>query len=260
MYEITTFYKFLDLSGSDLQALKANILDQMVVLSIRGTIILAPEGINATVASSPEQMRAFIKSLDAILGIKLEARSTFSKVLPFKAAKVKVRQEIVTFGHNVDFSAASGTHISPEEWNDIIKKDGVVLIDTRNDYEFKIGTFEGAVNPATERFSDLPKFVEKNLDPDRHKNVAMFCTGGVRCEKFAPYLIAKGFENVYQLEGGILNYLASVPKEEQLWQGECFVFDERISVDADLQPGSSTDHSFYKGKSKVSDEKPNGGQ
>lgn len=260
MYEITTFYKFLDLSGSDLQALRVNMLDQMAALSIRGTIILAPEGINATVASSPEQIRSFIKSLDTTLGIKLEARSTLSKALPFKVSKVKIRSEIVTFGHNVDLSSAAGTHVSPEEWNDIIKKDGVVLIDTRNDYEFKIGTFEGAVNPATERFSDLPKFVEKNLDPDRHKNVAMFCTGGVRCEKFAPYLIAKGFENIYQLEGGILNYLASVPKEEHLWQGECFVFDERVSVNTDLQPGSATDHSFYKGKSNGPDEKPNGGR
>jgi UPF0176 protein len=150
----------------------------------------------------------------------------------------------VTLKQRVELEKGLGTHVSPREWNEIIRDEEVFVLDTRNDYEFQVGTFKGAVNPKTEKFSDLPKFVEENLNPEKHKKVAMFCTGGIRCEKFAPFMKQIGFENVYQLEGGILKYLEEVPEEESLWQGECYVFDLRVSVDENLQKGNARDFSI----------------
>jgi len=138
--------------------------------------------------------------------------------------------------------------VSPAEWNEIISDPTTFVLDTRNDYEFKTGSFAGAVNPETSKFSELPEFVEKHLDPERHKRIAMFCTGGIRCEKFAPYLKERGFEEVYQLRGGILKYLETMPLEESRWQGECFVFDDRVTVNSNLEKGSSADMSQDKAR------------
>lgn len=246
--QIITFYEFRDLSRSDLAVLRGELFDLMKQYSVLGTIIIAKEGFNGTVCAPVEMVDDFVKRAGGILGAKLECKSSFNREAPFKTRKVKIKREIVTFGEHVDVSLGHGTHLSPAEWNDLIKRDDIFLLDTRNDYEYKSGSFIGAVNPETEKFSDLPAFVSRNLDPEKHPSVAVFCTGGIRCEKVAPYLLAKGFKNVYQLEGGILKYLETVPTDEQLWQGECFVFDERVSVDGELKPGSSPDHSYSKGK------------
>ena len=143
---------------------------------------------------------------------------------------MRVKPEIVTLKRTVDLDLSEGTKVSPAEWNEIISDEDVYVLDTRNEYEVEFGTFAGAVDPKTRKFSDLPQFVAENLDPAKHRRVAMFCTGGIRCEKFAPYMKGLGFEEVYQLEGGILRYLEEVPADESLWQGECFVFDGRIAV------------------------------
>ena len=154
---------------------------------------------------------------------------------------VRIKPEIVTLKLRVEIEKGIGTHVSPRRFNEILRDEEVLLLDTRNDYECQVGTFKNAVNPRTEKFSDLPRFVAENLDPKKHKKVAMFCTGGIRCEKFAPLMKQLGFENVYQLEGGILKYLEEIPEPESLWEGECFVFDERISVDGNLRKGNAAD-------------------
>jgi UPF0176 protein len=154
---------------------------------------------------------------------------------------VKVKPEIVTLKQKVEIERGAGTHVSPRKWNELLRDEEVFVLDTRNDYEFQVGSFRRAVNPKTEKFSDLPRFVEENLDPEKHKKVAVFCTGGIRCEKFAPFLKQRGFAEVYQLEGGILKYLEEIPEPESLWDGECFVFDLRVSVDENLKKGTAPD-------------------
>jgi UPF0176 protein len=156
---------------------------------------------------------------------------------------VKIKPEIVTLKQQVDISLGQGTHVKPADWNDLIADPETLVLDARNEYEFLSGTFHNAVDPHIDKFSELPEYVAKNLDPDKHKRVAMFCTGGIRCEKFAPYMKQIGFGDVYQLEGGILKYLEEVPADESLWEGECFVFDERITVGPDLEKGVGPDHS-----------------
>ncbi|KZX83117.1 hypothetical protein A3717_34925, partial [Alcanivorax sp. HI0013] len=157
---------------------------------------------------------------------------------PFLRTKVKLKKEIVTMGvEGIDPNRTVGTYLSPQEWNAVISDPETLLIDTRNDYEVEVGTFKGAINPETRTFREFPEYVKETLDPARHKKVAMFCTGGIRCEKSTAYLKEQGFEEVYHLKGGILKYLEEMPKEESLWEGECFVFDERVTVDHDLNPG-----------------------
>ena len=170
-------------------------------------------------------------------------KSSFHDAAPFRKIDVKIKPEIVTLKRPVDMSLGAGTHVSADAWNELISDPETFVLDTRNHYEFDTGTFANAVDPNTTKFSELPDFVEGNLDPEKHKRIAMFCTGGIRCEKFAPYLKGVGFEEVYQLDGGILKYLEVVAPEESLWQGECFVFDERVSIDHQLQKGEAPDHS-----------------
>ena len=240
--QIITFYEFKRLEN--LPEIQSRLKTAMREHSILGTIILADEGFNATVSGAPENIDAFVPLLKEILGTGIKFKSSFHEESPFRRIFVKIKPEIVTLKKEVALEKGIGTHVSPAEWNEIIRAEDVFVLDTRNDYEYAIGTFERAVNPKTEKFSDLPKFVEENLDPAKHKKVAMFCTGGIRCEKFAPYLKGKGFENVYQLEGGILKYLEEVPEAESLWQGECYVFDLRVSVDENLQKGNARDLSL----------------
>ncbi len=161
-------------------------------------------------------------------------------------SKVKIKKEIVTLRKDVKISLGAGTHVSNEEWNRLLKDPETILIDTRNDYEYRVGTFRGAINPQISSFSELPEFVENHLDSSKEPKIAMFCTGGIRCEKFAPYLVERGFKNVFQLDGGILRYLEETPSGESLWEGECFVFDERITVDRDLNQGTAEDFSSAK--------------
>ena len=240
-YKIATFYKFLDLRGVDLSGLRNGVCRSMREREIVGTVILAAEGINSTVCGRSGDIDRFVEQLSTTLKANLEPKYSYAEIPPFRKIDVKVKPEIVTLKREVDIELGRGTHVQPSDWNQIISDPEVVVLDTRNDYEFRTGTFERALNPGTEKFSELPQYVAENLDPEKHKKIAMFCTGGIRCEKFAPYMRSLGFENVYQLEGGILKYLEEVPADEQRWRGECYVFDTRVNVDNALNPGNSSD-------------------
>lgn len=244
MIEIISFYEFKDMTTlGDLAEVKAHLRASFLETNIRGTIIIASEGFNGMVCGSSNAVGSFIGGAERILNTQLRPKYSHAETAPFRKIDIKIKPEIVTLKKPVDMSLAQGTHVKSADWNAIIADPDTFVLDTRNHYEYETGTFQNAVDPQTTKFSDLPSFVEKNLDPEMHKNVAMFCTGGIRCEKFAPFMKQLGFENVYQLEGGILKYLEEVPAEESLWQGECFVFDERVTVDHALKKGSQPDHS-----------------
>ena len=215
------------------------LLKLMAEQSVRGTLLLAPEGINGTIAGSRQgvdAVLAFLRRDERFAAI--EAKESLVDEVPFHRGKVKLKQEIVTMGvPDIDPRYNAGTYVDATDWNDLLANPDVVLVDTRNDYEYRIGSFRNAVNPATASFREFPEFVRQHLDPQRHRKVAMFCTGGIRCEKSTAYLKQQGFDEVYHLKGGILKYLEEVPREESLWEGECFVFDHRVTVDHDLQPG-----------------------
>lgn len=243
-FQIIAFYEFKDmLSLGVLAEMKSRLKDVFISTGVRGTIILAEEGYNGMVCGDREQISLFVCEAERILKTTLVYKVSFHEEPPFRKIDVKVKPEIVTLRQPVDITLGDGTHVKSEHWNELISDPNTLVLDARNDYEFHTGTFRGAINPNTEKFSDLPDFVARNLDPQRHKRVAMFCTGGIRCEKFAPYLKQMGFEEVFQLEGGILKYLEEVPIDQTLWEGECYVFDERVTVDANLQKGSVTDFS-----------------
>lgn len=241
-YKIITFYEFKDMSSlGGLESLRERVRQTMRSLGIVGTVILAEEGYNGTAAGEAPAVDSFALSLDHVFNTNLRIKTSFSEELPFRKVDVKIKPEIVTLKKPVAIGLGEGTHVAAQEWNRLISDPEVVVLDARNEYEYRTGTFSGAVNPATLRFSELPEFVDRTLDPGIHKKVAMFCTGGIRCEKFAPYMKALGFEEVYQLEGGILKYLEVVPPDEQLWEGECFVFDGRVTVDHSLRKGTAPD-------------------
>ena len=245
-YQIITFYEFRRIPPVELVSIRKRLREVMGEFSIKGTIILAEEGINASVAGLRENIATFISAVEAVLNTELECKSSIHSSAPFRRIEVKIKREIVTLKKEVDYSNGNNTHVAPSRWNQIISDPETLVLDTRNNYEFQTGTFKGAINPETEKFSELPEFIEKNLDPNVHKRVAMFCTGGIRCEKFAPYMKQLGFEEIYQLKGGILKYLEEVSPEESLWEGECFVFDDRVAVDTDLKKGRSSDLSQIK--------------
>lgn len=242
-FQIITFYEFREIDAALLVVMKDRLLDAMHRNSIKGTMILATEGFNGTLCGEEPAIAKFVASAEEILAARLDVKRSLHDACPFRRIEVKIRPEIVTLKRRVDLSLGQGTHVTAAEWNSIISDPSVVVLDTRNDYEFRNGTFKGAINPGTEKFSDLPAFVEENLDPEKHRKVAMFCTGGVRCEKFAPYLKQIGFKEVFQLDGGILRYLEQTSADETLWEGECFVFDDRITVDSDLRKGTGPDYS-----------------
>ncbi len=238
-YQIITFYEFKRLEN--LLEMRATLKSAMFELSILGTIIIAEEGYNATVSGSPTDIEEFIAVLEKKFETKLVYKTSFHAERPFLKAKVRIKKEIVSLRQPVEIEKGRGTHAKPAEWNRIISDENTIVLDARNDYEVAVGTFRGATNPRIEKFSDLPKFVQENFNPRERQRIAMFCTGGIRCEKFAPFLKELGFEEVYQLEGGILKYLEETPAEESLWEGECFVFDDRIAVDANLRHGATED-------------------
>ena len=240
-YLTAALYKFVTLEN--FAALQANIHAACEAHQIKGTILLAREGINGTIAGLPENVRTFLGYLrkDAQFAgafADLEHKESFADEHPFYRMKVKLKKEIVTMGvPSVNPSNTVGTYVKPEDWNALISDPDVILLDTRNDYEVHIGTFKNAIDPKTTTFREFPAYVAQNLDKTKHKKVAMFCTGGIRCEKASSYMLEQGFDEVYHLQGGILKYLETVPEEQSLWQGECFVFDQRVAVKHGLDVG-----------------------
>ena len=234
---ICALYKFVTLNNY--RAIQKPLLSLMLEHGIRGTILLAQEGINGTVAADRNNMDhllAFLKS-DARLA-DLSYKESYTNQPPFLRSRVKLKKEIVTMGiEGIDPKRVVGTYVKPTDWNALIKDPDVLLVDTRNDYEVQVGTFKDALNPKTESFRDFPGYVKEKLDAKKHTKVAMFCTGGIRCEKSTAYLKEQGFDEVYHLKGGILKYLEEVPAEESLWEGECFVFDDRVTVNHQLEKG-----------------------
>lgn len=237
-YVVCALYKFVSLQNY--QALRQPLLNFLTDNRIKGTLLLAHEGINGTVAGTQqaiEKLKCWLENQPDLSGI--DYKESFSDQEPFKRTKVKLKKEIVTMGiESIDPAHSAGTYVAPKDWDELVSDPQVLLIDTRNDYEYAVGSFKNAVNPKTESFREFPDYVKQHLDPEKHKKVAMFCTGGIRCEKSTAYLKEQGFEQVFHLKGGILNYLQQVPKEKSSWQGECFVFDDRVTVNHDLQPGS----------------------
>ena len=237
---VVSFYRFAELS--DLEGMKSSLLDVSSRNGVNGTFILSGEGINASVAGPPEgigELIAFVESRPALAGGGYRiARHSKS---PFHRLKVKFKKELVPMGvRGIGVPGRVGEYVPAEEWNGILRDPGVLVVDARNDYECRVGTFRGAVNPGTANFREFPRYADENLDPRRHEKVAMFCTGGIRCEKATAYLLQKGFRSVYHLRGGILSYLERVPERESLWEGECFVFDDRTSVVHGLGKGTWT--------------------
>lgn len=235
---ITAFYKFVSVDDRD--ALREWLAELTEKLGIMGTVLVAHEGINGTISGTEDSIRSFLFEVRSDPRFSdLVSKESYSTEHPFRRLRIRLRPEIVTIGTTeADPTAQVGTYVKPEDWNAVISDPDVVLIDTRNDYEVAIGTFKGAVDPKTESFGEFPEYVSNNLDPARHKKVAMFCTGGIRCEKASSYMLSKGFEKVYHLEGGILKYLETVPDEESMWEGECFVFDKRVAVVNGVKQGS----------------------
>ncbi len=235
----------LDGDGS-LAELRDELRAAMTDLEVKGTILLANEGINASISGLPHKVDQFIAYAAERLDCEFDVKESFHDETPFDRTEVRIKPEIVTFKRGVDVTISEGTHVGPTEWNELISDPDVIVLDTRNDYEVAAGRFPTAIDPKVEKFSDMPDFVESELSAYKDKKIAIYCTGGIRCEKFAPYLLEQGFREVYQLEGGILRYLESVPKEDSLWEGECFVFDRRISVDSELKRGNAADASQKK--------------
>jgi len=231
LYRFVTLANYLEIQPKLLAIMQAN--------EIKGTLLLANEGINGTVAGSREAIDNLINWLKADpLLTALTTKESYTQENPFYRTKVKLKKEIVTMGvEGIDPKKVVGTYVKAKDWNALISSPDLLLIDTRNDYEISIGTFKNAVNPKTTNFREFPQYVKDNLDPEKHKKVAMFCTGGIRCEKSTAYLKEQGFAEVYHLEGGVLKYLEEVAEEESMWQGECFVFDNRVSVNHQLQKG-----------------------
>lgn len=235
---VCALYKFVTLEN--FQALRQPLHDVMDANQVRGTLLLANEGINGTIAGSRaaiDNVLDWLRSDPRLFDI--DHKESFTDSLPFNRAKVKLKKEIVTMGiEGIDPKRVVGTYVNPVDWNKLISDPDVLLVDTRNNYEFKVGTFKNAINPNTESFREFPRYVKENLNPEKHKKVAMFCTGGIRCEKSTAFLKEQGFDEVYHLKGGILKYLEQVPAQETLWEGECFVFDDRVTVNLQLEKGN----------------------
>jgi UPF0176 protein len=237
-FVVAALYYFTKLD--DFQALQKPLLNRMLALDVKGTLLLAHEGINGTVAGtqiSIDELLNWIRS-DARLA-QVDAKFSFDESMPFYRTRVKLKKEIVTMGvEDIDPINSAGTYVKPEDWNALISDPEVVLVDTRNDYESAIGTFKNSIIPNTTSFREFPDYTTNQLSNFKQRKVAMFCTGGIRCEKSTAYLKQQGFDEVYHLQGGILKYLEKIPQSESLWEGECFVFDNRVSVNHALEKGN----------------------
>lgn len=242
-YTVAAMYRFTPVE--DIESLRKDIyaFTEENIPSICGTLLLAPEGVNGTIAAHPDEMDMMIDFLDKVLGVKsaetaCELKFSHASKTPFNRFKVRPKKELITLRKpEAKPHERVGTYVEPKDWNNLIADPDVILVDTRNDYETKVGIFEGAIDPDMKIFTEFPDWVEKNLDATKDKKVAMFCTGGIRCEKASSYMLAQGFENVYHLKGGILDYLETIPAEESKWEGDCFVFDQRVAVGHDLKEG-----------------------
>ena len=239
---IAALYQFARFD--DPRALRAPLLAVCEANAVRGTLLLAKEGINGTIAGSDKGVEAALDHIRALPGCaEIEIKESRAAIMPFHRTKVRLKKEIVTMGQpDLDPLAGVGTYVAPEDWNALISDPETIVIDTRNDYEVQIGTFEGAIDPQTASFGEFPEwFRAKRAELEaegRKPKIAMFCTGGIRCEKSTAFARAEGVDEVYHLKGGILNYLEHMPEQDSLWRGECFVFDERVSVDHGLAAGT----------------------
>jgi UPF0176 protein len=237
---VATFYKFVEIDA--LEPLRAHLLHHGNRLGLKGTILLAEEGINATLTAPDRALRDFValvKSDERFGGMPVKYSDAAQDNPVFHRFKVRVRPEIVTFGQpQIHPGERTGEHVGPKRWNELLADPDVVVIDTRNHYEIGIGTFPGSIDPHTTSFREFADFVSTTLDPESTPRIAMCCTGGIRCEKASAYMLEQGYEEVYQLDGGILKYLEEVAEEDNQWQGECFVFDQRVSVNPQLGQGA----------------------
>lgn len=232
MYTVAAFYRFVALS--DPPALREELVRTFADTDLLGTTLIAPEGINGTMAASAETIDRLLKLLDERTGLKrAEIKFSAAEEKPFQRLKFKLKPEIITFRTAAVDPSRPGQYVDPKDWNELIADPEVLVLDTRNTYETEIGTFAGALAPPLATFSDFATYVRENLDPEKHRKVAMFCTGGIRCEKASAFMLQEGFPEVYHLKGGILKYLEDVPAEASTWKGACYIFDERVSVDHD---------------------------
>lgn len=245
-YKVAAFYQFTALP--DFENLREPLRNMCVALDVKGIVLLAAEGINGTVAGRDGAIDALMNQLqngalfDGRLD-SLELKFSTAAEMPFNRMKVRLKKEIVRLGDpETDPNARVGVYVDAADWNALIGQDDVLLLDTRNAFEVEMGTFDGAVDPKITRFGEFPDYAARALDPARHRKIAMFCTGGIRCEKASSYLLSQGFEEVYHLKGGILKYLEDIPEAQSLWRGECFVFDQRIALGHGLSQRSVTDH------------------
>ena len=237
-WTVCALYRFVKID--DRETLQKEIKEICDAQDICGTILIAPEGVNGTVgAPTLKQMNMLIDHLDARVGVRQgEVKYSEAHKRPFIRTKIRLKKEIVTLRQpQVDPTRTVGTYVDPKDWNDLISDPDVIVLDTRNVYETQLGTFKNAVDPQTDVFTQFPDFVKSKLDPQKHQKVAMFCTGGIRCEKASSYMLHEGFKEVYHLKGGILKYLEEVPPEESMWEGECFVFDRRVGIKHGLEQG-----------------------
>jgi UPF0176 protein len=234
-FKIAAFYQFAPLN--DISVMQPKLLAAMKGLEICGSILLAHEGINGTIAGPPEKLNAALREISRLTGlVDFNPKFSDAAAQPFRRMKVRLKKEIVTIGPvKANPNEKVGTYVEAAEWNELISAPDVIVIDTRNAYEFGVGTFKGALDPGTESFSEFPTWVRKKFKTKPNQRIAMFCTGGIRCEKASSFMLHEGFENVYHLKGGILKYLEDVPAAQSLWQGGCFVFDERVAVGHGLQ-------------------------
>ena len=237
-YVTCALYKFVALPNYG--SIRHPLLKIMTDNQVFGTLLLASEGINGTISGTRASIDTVLHWLAQQPGLdNIDTKESYDDNIPFYRTKVKLKKEIVTMGvEGIDPNQVVGTYVKPADWNALISDPDVLVVDTRNNYEVEIGTFKNAVNPNTTSFREFPAWATENIEPDKTKKIAMFCTGGIRCEKSTAYMKEQGFDEVYHLEGGILKYLEEVPKEQTLWQGECFVFDNRVAVDHDLKRGS----------------------
>ena len=236
-FTIITFYQFKKIEN--IINIKKLLKEFCSFNKIKGTIILADEGINATLSGLNEPIDLLEKKLINLKFFNLEKKKSFNNYMPFNRLKIKIKKEIVTFNEEgLDVDKWSGKHINSSDWNDLINKKETILVDVRNNFEVQIGTFKNSINPNTKNFSEFKNYLKENLNTKKKNNIAMFCTGGIRCEKASAYMATQGYKNVFQLKGGILQYLEDISKDKSEWKGECFVFDNRVSVRNEMKSGT----------------------
>lgn len=235
MYDITTFYAFFELQKDELKHHKAALLGLMEEGRVKGTILVATEGINATLCGEAEPLHQCVQAIKAYFDCEFPETKSQTPFIAFKKPKVRIKPTLVKIGVTLEQPEQVGQYVEPAEWNELITRDDVTVIDTRNSYETYLGSFKGAYDPDTRKFNHLPDILPEEVKVDKTRKIATFCTGGIRCEKYTAWLKDQGYDEVYHLKGGILKYLADIPEEESLWEGSCYVFDDRVAVKHGLE-------------------------